>query len=303
MRENAADTSRRPTKNEKRRLRRKATFAKESITSGKEFSSSKPLIDVDYITADPQQDLHMDDETYAILKPIFERLAKPEELLSDTPRFPKPDPNLQSTKEQLELISEDIAAKPLSKKKRKLLSRLTVSELKQLVSRPDVVEAHDVTSSDPRLLIHLKSCRNTVPVPRHWCHVRKYLQGKRGIEKIPYQLPEFIADTGIAKIRETILEEELTKRGKQRARERMRPKMGKIDIDYQVLHDAFFKYQSKPKVSLHGDLYFEGKEFEVIALFFKFCFLSDCLFALAFRSRLKRRGQAFYLPSYLLLLV
>ena len=43
----------------------------------------------------------------------------------------------------------------------------------------------------------------------------------------------------------------------------MTPKMGKIDIDYQVLHDAFFKYQTKPKMTGHGDLYYEGKEFEV----------------------------------------
>jgi len=43
----------------------------------------------------------------------------------------------------------------------------------------------------------------------------------------------------------------------------MQPKMGKIDIDYQVLHDAFFKYQTKPKLTKHGDLYYEGKEYEV----------------------------------------
>ena len=37
-----------------------------------------------------------------------------------------------------------------------------------------------------------QSTRNTVPVPRHWCFKRKYLQGKRGIEKPPFNLPEFI---------------------------------------------------------------------------------------------------------------
>jgi splicing factor 3B subunit 2 len=30
--------------------------------------------------------------------------------------------------------------------------------------------------------------------------------------------------------------------------------MGKIDIDYQKLHDAFFKYQTKPKMSEFGEL-------------------------------------------------
>lgn len=46
-------------------------------------------------------------------------------------------------------------------------------------------------------------------------------------------------------------------------REKIRPKMGKVDIDYHKLHDAFFKYQTKPKLTTHGDLYYEGKEFEV----------------------------------------
>ncbi|CAN0466952.1 unnamed protein product, partial [Hapterophycus canaliculatus] len=49
---------------------------------------------------------------------------------------------------------------------------------------------------------------------------------------------------------------------KQKQRERVAPKMGKIDIDYQVLHDAFFKHQTKPPLTNPGDLYYEGKEFE-----------------------------------------
>ncbi|CAM9273132.1 unnamed protein product, partial [Heterosigma akashiwo] len=67
----------------------------------------------------------------------------------------------------------------LSRKQRKKLHRLSVAELKQLVQRPEVVEAHDVTAADPRLLVHLKAYRGTVPVPRHWCHKRKYLQASR----------------------------------------------------------------------------------------------------------------------------
>ena len=44
----------------------------------------------------------------------------------------------------------------MSKKKLRKLNRLTVAQLKQLVERPDVVEMHDVTAMDPKLLIHLK---------------------------------------------------------------------------------------------------------------------------------------------------
>ena len=50
---------------------------------------------------------------------------------------------------------------------------------------------------------------------------------------------------------------EASKSLKQKMREKVRPKMGKIDIDYQKLHDAFFRYQTKPRMSIHGDLYYE----------------------------------------------
>lgn len=169
----------------------------------------------------------------------------------------------------------------LSKRKLKKLTRLSVAELKQLVNRPDVVEMHDVTARDPKLLVQLKAHRNTVQVPRHWCFKRKvrpknmlkikrfdhsayfqYLQGKRGIEKPPFDLPAFIKKTGIMEMRESLQEKDEAKSLKAKMRERTRPKMGKIDIDYQKLHDAFFKWQTKPRMTIHGDLYYEGKEFE-----------------------------------------
>lgn len=150
----------------------------------------------------------------------------------------------------------------MSKRKMKKLTRLSVAELKQLVNRPDVVEMHDVTARDPKLLVQLKAHRNTVQVPRHWCFKRKYLQGKRGIEKPPFDLPAFIKKTGIMEMRASLQEKDEAKTLKAKMREKIRPKMGKIDIDYQKLHDAFFKWQTKPRMSIHGDLYYEGKEFE-----------------------------------------
>jgi Domain of unknown function (DUF382) len=38
------------------------------------------------------------------------------------------------------------------------------------------LQVWDVTAADPKLLVYLKSYRNTVPVPRHWCQKRKFLQ-------------------------------------------------------------------------------------------------------------------------------
>ncbi len=121
-----------------------------------------------------------------------------------------------------------------------------------------------MTADDPRLLVHLKGYKNTIPVPKHWSQKRKFLMGKRGAEKPPFQLPSFIAATGIEKIRANVMEKESAKKLKGKLKEKMQPKMGKIDIDYQVLHDAFFKYQTKPFLTRHGDIYYEGKEHEAM---------------------------------------
>lgn len=148
----------------------------------------------------------------------------------------------------------DTEKKPLSKKKQRKLNRLTVAELKQLVPKPEVVEWTDVTAADPRILLHLKSYRNTIPIPAHWSAKRDYLQGKRGIEKPPFQLPSYIADTGIATMRDAVKEKEANMSLKAKTRERVQPKMGKIDIDYQKLHDAFFKFQTKPPTTGFGEM-------------------------------------------------
>ncbi|KAI8567613.1 hypothetical protein RHMOL_Rhmol02G0135100 [Rhododendron molle] len=170
--------------------------------------------------------------------------------------------------------------KGVSNKKKKLQRRMKIAELKQISTRPDVVELDILRRCGMQL--HL--------TPNYWCFLNRIEilfqcqdigvrnenfcrgaavtimepgHGKRGIEKQPFQLPDFIAATGIEKIRQAYIEKEDSKKLKQKQRERMQPRMGKMDIDYQVLHDAFFKYQTKPKLTAHGDLYHEGKEFEV----------------------------------------
>ncbi|KAI1245308.1 hypothetical protein MGN70_012198 [Eutypa lata] len=150
----------------------------------------------------------------------------------------------------------------LSKKKRKMLNKLSIAELKALVKKPEVVEWHDTSSSDPRLLVQIKAQRNVVPVPSHWSLKREYLSSKRGIEKPAFKLPKFIADTGITEMRDAVLEKQAEQTLKQKQRERVQPKMGKLDIDYQKLYDAFFRFQDKPQLTRFGEVYYEGKEFE-----------------------------------------
>ena len=56
------------------------------------------------------------------------------------------------------------------------------------------------------LLLPVQAYRNTVPVPRHWSQKRKFLQGKRGIEKPGFALPDYIEATGISEMRKAYQE-------------------------------------------------------------------------------------------------
>lgn len=149
-----------------------------------------------------------------------------------------------------------------SKKKLKKMLQLSLAALKEYARRPELVEWEDVTARDARLLVQLKAARNSVPVPKHWSRKRKYLAGKRGFVKPPFQLPAFIQATGITELRDSMRSEDAGKSSKVRAREKMHPRLGRMAIDYERLYDAFFLHQTKPRLTPHGDLYWEGREFE-----------------------------------------
>ncbi|KRY00373.1 Splicing factor 3B subunit 2, partial [Trichinella pseudospiralis] len=233
-------------------------------------------VEIEYVT----EELDPKDPMYLYYLKVFEayRLTAPEDRIKEekdreefeqwtrerlAPKAAIVERIVQDVEEaKQEKLREEAGKLKLSKKKLRLLNRPSIGQLKSSTSRPDVVEWHDVTAKDPKLLVHLKSIRNTVPVPRHWCFKRKYLAGKRGFEKPAFDLPDFIKKTGIMEMRQALQEKEDQKSMKSKMREKIRPKMGKIDIDYQKLHDAFFRWQIKPKMSMIGDMYYEGKEFE-----------------------------------------
>ncbi|KNC55782.1 SF3B2 protein [Thecamonas trahens ATCC 50062] len=143
------------------------------------------------------------------------------------------------------------------------LQQEAVAKLKVAVARPELVDSADVYARDPHLLLHLKGYHNSVPVPVHWNATRKYLAGKRAADKIPYVLPPYIEATGVAQMRQAFVDSQESKSLRQLGRDRMRGKIGRMDMDYQVLHDAFFVHQTKPKLTGHGELYYENKELEV----------------------------------------
>lgn len=209
-------------------------------------------------------DISEDDPNYEMYRRIMERFGATTE--EEDPAsavggdrgeiFYSDDDEMQDEEAEAETVAK------LSKKKRKEQSKLSVAELKALVKKPETVEWTDTSAQDPRLLVHIKSYRNVVPVPSHWSLKREYLSSKRGVEKAPFSLPKFIQETGIAEMRDAVLEKQDAASLKQKQRERVQPKMGKLDIDYQKLYEAFFRFQTKPELTRFGEVYYEGKEYE-----------------------------------------
>ncbi|KAI9891681.1 MAG: hypothetical protein M1814_002431 [Vezdaea aestivalis] len=203
-----------------------------------------------------------EDPLYADFKDIFKKFEAEEESSEAAAErkgevFYDDDDDIPDEDEDAETAEPKV-----SKKARKLLNKLSVAELKALVQKPDLVDWTDTSASDPRLLVHIKSYRNVVPVPTHWSLKREYLSSKRGVEKPPFSLPKFIQETGIAEMRDAVLEKQDQASLKQKQRERVQPKMGKLDIDYQKLYEAFFRFQTKPELTRYGEVYYEGKEYE-----------------------------------------
>lgn len=210
-----------------------------------------------------QDVLDMDDPAFASYKDVFSKFGAPLDDDEAAKEAKKKETVFFDDDDIPEEDEENSGQTKLSKKKRKQMNKLSVAELKALVRIPEVVDWQDTSSSDPRLLVQIKAQRNVVPVPTHWSLKREYLSSKRGIEKPAFRLPKFIAETGITEMRDAVLEKQAEQSLKQKQRERVQPKMGKLDIDYQKLYDAFFRFQTKPELTRFGEVYYEGKESEV----------------------------------------
>ncbi|GMM30475.1 U2 snRNP complex subunit [Martiniozyma asiatica (nom. inval.)] len=149
------------------------------------------------------------------------------------------------------------AAQILSKRQQRKLKSIPLADLKATAPNAIIIDWQDTTAPDPFFHVYLKTLHNSVPVPRHWSSKKGFLANKRGETNI-YQLPPFIKATGIQEMRNHELSADETL--KQKMRQRVQPKSGGLDLDYKVLHDAFFKYQMKPPLLEYSELYYEGMD-------------------------------------------
>lgn len=241
-------------------------------TNPEDADANQPLQPVQPAKDDPIQDVPAVDTDIEITEdnPLFDQFR---DVFARFQEADKEDPGLKDVEKEEVFRDDDNdniqgedeeeeTTQRLSKKARKAANKLSIAELKAIVRKPEVVEWTDTSAHDPRLLVNIKSSRNVVPVPTHWSLKREYLSSKRGVEKPGFALPKFIAETGISDMRDAVLEKQAEASLKSRQRDRVQPKMGKLDVDYQKLYEAFFRRQTKPNLTRYGEVYYEGKEYE-----------------------------------------
>lgn len=154
-----------------------------------------------------------------------------------------------------------------SKRKQKKLEKPSLADLKSSAIYPELIQWFDCDSKDPLFLARIKSEKNIVPVPSHWRLKREYLSGRSLMLKKPFELPDVIKETDIEIMRNTIPNSDSPdeKSLKENSRSRVQPKLGKLDIDYKKLHDAFFKIGKKWRPNLFlpfGDIYYENRNLD-----------------------------------------
>lgn len=190
-----------------------------------------------------------------LFKDVFSRFTQEQESQEEVK--PSSEPQVVYSDSSDESGSE--TEEPLTRKQARLQNKIPLSLLKAATSQPQLVDWFDADAKDPYLLVALKSQVNVIQVPAHWSAKRDYLSSRKGGDKPPFQLPQFIKDTGIEEMRSVATDDQTLK---QLQRDKVQVKTGKLDIDYQKLHNAFYKYQTKPRVSGFGELYYEGKEMD-----------------------------------------
>ncbi|KAJ6005079.1 hypothetical protein N7540_012878 [Penicillium herquei] len=238
-----------------------ANGVKNEPSETKARPPTPPPISQDVISVPSAEDyMEEDDPLWEMYQGIVSRFDETANENATTKGAEKPEVYFDDADD---IPDEEQETEPkISKKKRKELNKLSVAELKSMVRKPEIVEWTDTSANDPRLLIHIKAHRNVVPVPAHWSLKREYLSSKRGVEKASFALPKFIQETGIAEMRDAALDKQDQSSLKAKQRERVQPKMGRLDIDYQKLYEAFFRFQTKPELTRYGEIYYEGKEYE-----------------------------------------
>ncbi|KAJ5105135.1 hypothetical protein NUU61_002482 [Penicillium alfredii] len=255
-----------PSKNQLRRARKKAQKTENAslpVDNPKDTSPSPQTLVSTSQDAPARMITALSPEPSDPLWEMYRGIAGRFDQSGDEPLAKEPEKPEVYFDDGDEIPDEEQDSEPkISKKKRKEMNKLSVAELKAMVRKPEIVEWTDTSAPDPRLLIHIKAHRNVVPVPLHWSLKREYLSSKRGVEKAPFALPKFIQETGISEMRDAALEKQEQSTLKQKQRERVQPKMGRLDIDYQKLYEAFFRFQTKPELTRYGEIYYEGKEYE-----------------------------------------
>merc|ERR1712032_783118 len=129
-----------------------------------------------------------------------------------------------------------------SKRKNRVASRPSLVSLKQLSPKAEEVFSFDTTAEDPHTLLYLKSVFDSREVPTNWDRRQCKIMTLCNFSAL-FVLPSFLLSTGVSAIRNHDSYD--INNTSYSGRNRIRPKNSRIQLNYDVLRDVFFKYQFK----------------------------------------------------------
>eukprot|EP00477_Mikrocytos_mackini_P001257 GAHX01001343.1.p1 GENE.GAHX01001343.1~~GAHX01001343.1.p1 ORF type:complete len:281 (-),score=49.89 GAHX01001343.1:312-1154(-) len=129
-----------------------------------------------------------------------------------------------------------------------------ILDLKLASFDPSLVDIEDANSPCPIQNIKIKSSRYSTPFPSAWRLNSKTKLNSGRYDRKEYVLPPNVAATGIQQLKKISLSLEELNKIKRAKIQTLNPIMGRINIDYKILHDAFFQFEYLPKFSGFGEI-------------------------------------------------
>ncbi|GFS53153.1 retrovirus-related Pol polyprotein from transposon opus [Trichonephila inaurata madagascariensis] len=159
----------------------------------------------------------------------------------------------RSERAQILNVDSDVVAQPVAVEEEKGLSRNS-SNVPPISAEDETYESKEKPKLPKRKLkelsrmsvtklqrkVKLKASSNIVLVPHYWNFKREYLQDKRGIGTLAWELPGFIKRIGVGKVRQSLREREDQETTKVKMRKRVGLKLRTHDISRDFLNVLFF---------------------------------------------------------------
>lgn len=130
---------------------------------------------------------------------------------------------------------------------------ISLIDLKLYSNNPNLVSRKDLNAPFPFLLVKIKSDFNIVNFPFN-SETNGEIISRSSLNQSKYVIPPNVLLANISALKKIDFENQEKKIKKMKIGE-LSKAIIKINVDYQKMHDSFFKYDYEPKLSIYGEIF------------------------------------------------